>query len=244
MNKKYLLPLVFSGVLALTGCTLPSQTRASFKSFLKKKQKTPCVCEFPRKYVQYQGLEAMVGLSERQFNKLSLLTTQLANNSDFRSSIGRELEEDVKDTLAEHGGLVVYKDRKYEINPIKSSYKYMEKTPSGVVINPDANNRYKMSETSKKRRHDFRFHMHAQYKDSTKHNGPSIFIFPYKDKSIGGDVNYIITQIKKFKTSDELVITKLKDRNFNVCYLGGFLGYKEEPIVFLLNLGDYSYKSN
>jgi len=236
--------------LVLGGCALTPriETRGELRRVLENTPRTEHNTAYREKEVKHQGLDAVITLGRRQFDKISELVFELRCNEDFVSSIGRELEEDIEDEMAEHGGLVMYdKNDRLKILPLTSEVLAVEEIPSDLPdvttprLTPGANMRYVMPAAGYVIPHLFGYHMHAVSENDSWAAGPSYDVSSFFKNKIGGDIGSAYGQIKEDGASDQIVITKLKGRRFNVGYFGGQLDDSGEPVVSVLNLGDYDY---
>jgi hypothetical protein len=231
--------------VALGGCSRVSESFEVPESVTKYGR-------FPKKFVDYQDDEAFENLKENQKYKIDYLLDELKNNENFLRSIGGEIEADVADTSAEHGGYITQMGEGLHLFSIKSALLKQEEIVNDipnvtmVILNPNANYKYEMPPSRWTWPHIFQFHMHAITDDDSNFAGPSCMEDQSYRHGVRGDIGYVMRRARELGSSDQLVITKLEGQKINVGYYGAYLNPSDDPetakpIVSVINLGDWEY---
>ena len=170
------------------------------------------------------------------------------DSDKFCRQIGAHLIADINDVKekrvfpAETGGLVLIHNSRAVILPIPDearlsfrNYRDRQGNSVSIFIN-GTNGIYDMPDWADQIRHALKFHQHATSEDDTKHARPSC--------SMGGtanDVGNAVYEINRYGETHQLVITKLKGRNFSAIYYGGGRDQNGNIYIIIVNLGDRSY---
>jgi hypothetical protein len=159
-------------------------------------------------------------LSLNQLQRVYLIIKSLEDSS-FIQEIGKEIEEDVKDKYAEHGGIILFDKKRVHLKSIESC----------LVKDTIYNGFYGPSEESFFTSNLGSFHIHAEDYTEIDYAHPS---------SRDLITSYFSTHITN--EAHDFLITSLRKGTFNLDYYGGHKA--ENPITKILDLGNYNYDTS
>lgn len=152
-----------------------------------------------------------------QLQRIYLMIKSLKEPS-FVQEIGREIEKDVNNKFAEHGGLILFNKKRV----------YLKSIESCLIKDTIYNGFYGPSEESFSIPNLGSFHIHAEEYNEKDYAHPS---------SRDLIISYFSTHLAN--ETHDFVITSLEKGKFNVDYYGG---HKiNNPITKILDLGNYTY---
>lgn len=200
---------------------------------------------YKRVGVDYINSSKVRMLNPRQFARVMLVFDGLKTKS-FRDEIGVEIERDFLDAEVkqgylptEKGGVIRYEMGRVCLFPIASLDSLK---PYSEEKARESNTKYKINRKILDETPNIgRYHLHVIEKDSTKRSGPS-FNTAFINGVMIGDINAAKNVMENYGESHNFVITKLKDKSFNICYYGGEMDSNEDPQIYLINLGNYPYE--
>lgn len=175
-------------------------------------------------------------LSPRQLVRVFLIIEAL-KDAQFRNGLGRMIESDYRDKLAEHGGIVIADGGRLVFRAISSGEERTEEN----------NTSYRLTEESKILPAIFWFHIHAAHEDNSGYDSPSdgvMEIFHGLLQGIPyGDIPVAQARLEKYGECHHLLLTLLPDGKFNVDYFGGDRIDGQDHRIDVVDLGVYSYKT-
>jgi hypothetical protein len=152
-----------------------------------------------------------------QLQRVYLMIKSLEKTS-FIQEIGKEIERDVENKFAEHGGLILFNKKRA----------YLKSIESCLVKDTIYNGSYGSPEESFSIPNFGSFHIHAEDYNEIDYAHPS---------SRDLIISYFSTDLAN--ETHDFLITSLKKGKFNVDYYGG---HKiNNPLTKVLDLGNYSY---
>jgi hypothetical protein len=186
--------------------------------------------DFREEPPQYAETPAEVQrLAAPQRTKAYQLFTALRTDPALRQSIGKIIEEDLKDTKTEHGGLVVYDGLALRMQKHYPT-KFTGADPNDHYLDPQ-------SRIDAMPNPDYcaEYHLHATQDDDGAYAGPSL-----------GDLYWLQRNTGTRADACGVVITKLKDKKFNVdCYFVPPKSRDDDDFlkqVIVVDLGNYSWE--
>lgn len=213
-------------------------------------------CPFRYEYSPYpedikinsNGHEDVHILNPRQLVRV-YLTVDALEKKEFRKQIMDEIEKDLKDPQVEEGyfaseriGLIKVDRGRLSVFPLESVYAKKKRIYTGegiwVRVEKDYNRRSKFPDGAfDDNLHILSYHIHASQEDSSNSCGPSFD--PNFSKGMMHDIKSNKITILICGESHNLVMTKLKGREFNVVYFGGERESNINANITILSLGNW-----
>lgn len=159
-------------------------------------------------------------LSLGQLQRIYLVYDYLKDSSSLQE-IGKIIENDVLDMYAEHGGIIIFNQKKICFKTLESS----------VIRDTSNNDLYGIPDEVDSIPNIGLFHLHATSHNEEEHANPS---------SRDIIISYFATDINN--ESHDFLITPIREGSFNVDYYGG---HKEiNPVTKVFDLGSYTYSTS
>jgi len=152
-----------------------------------------------------------------QLQRIYLMYEYLKDPSSLQE-MGKIIEDDVKDSYAEHGGIIIFNKNKIHFKTMES---YVKRELSSNTLYGAPDETFLIPNIGY-------FHLHAISNNEKESASPS-------DRDI--IISYYTTNIDN--ESHDFLITPINRGTFNVDYYGGYR--KENPVIKILDLGNYTY---
>jgi len=215
----------------------------------------------------HYGSKSISKMSDAQVKTVDTYLNFL-QNPRVRADLCLQIREDLADKQSEHGGIIVNNPKNPFIGIRADQTRTMQfKDRLGLtvtVMSPSSNSHYRLPSEIRKLERIGEYHLHAVHENGSS-RGPSGAISGHTDCGYSGDLGHAIHQINETGSSNQLVITKTKIKDWkrgpssnivtitnppkmNVHYYGGEKsddknGDKSDRVsLFVLNLGDYEYR--